>query len=174
MPTIFEKLDKIRPLYDWVYKITLFLCKLLLIADILIVSYQVLSRYVSWIPSQTWCEEIVLTLMSYMAVISAALAIRRGAHIRMTVFDRYLPKGLIKALDILADVAVLALGFIMMIQGWKYAIAIGSKGSYVSLPWLSRFWKYFPVCIAGIAMVVFEIEAIYTHIKSFFVKGGEE
>ena len=174
MPAIFEKLDKIRPLYDWVYKITLFLCKLLLIADILIVFYQVLSRYISFIPSPTWCEEIVLTLMSYMAVISAALAIRRGAHIRMTVFDRYLPKGLIKALDILADVAVLALGFIMMIQGWKYAVAIGAKGSYVSLPWLSRFWKYLPICIAGIAMVVFEIEAIYTHIKSFFVKGGEE
>lgn len=174
MPAIFEKLDKIRPLYDWVYKITLFVCKLLLIADILIVSYQVLSRYVKFIPGQTWCEEVVLCLMSYMAVISAALAIRRGAHIRMTAFDRYLPDWLIKALDILADIAVLVLGVIMLVQGWKYAVTIGSKGSFVSLPWLSRFWKYFPICIAGIAMIVFEIEAIYTHIKSFFVKGGEE
>lgn len=174
MPAIFEKLDKIRPLYDAVYKITLFICKLLLVADILIVSYQVLSRYVPFIPSFTWCEEIVLTLMSYMAVISASLAIRRGAHIRMTVFDRYLPAGLIKVLDILADVAVLILGFIMITQGWSYAITIGSKGSYVSLPWLSRFWKYFPVCIAGIAMVVFEIEAIYMHIKGIFVKEEKE
>ena len=174
MPAIFQKLDKIRPLYDVVDKIVLFVCKLLLIADILITTYQVLGRYVPFIKDPSWTEETILTLMSYMAVLSAALAIRRGAHIRMTVFDRYLPKGLLKALDILADVAVLALAVIMMTQGWTYARTIGSKGSYVSMTWLSRFWMYFPVCLAGIAMIVFEIEAIYTHIKSFFVKGGEE
>ena len=76
-------------------------------------------------------------------------------------------------LDILSDVAVLALAFIMMTEGWTYASTIGAKGSYVSMPWLSRFWMYFPVCLAGVAMIVFEVEAIYTHIKSFFVKGGE-
>ena len=173
MPAIFEKLDRIRPLYDAVYKIVLFICKILLIADILITTYQVLGRYVPFIDDPAWTEETILTLMSYMAVLSAALAIRRGAHIRMTALDRYLPEGLLKILDILADVAVLGLAVIMMVQGWAYAINIGSKGTYVSMTWLSRFWMYFPVCIAGIAMIVFEIEAIYTHIKSFFVKGGK-
>jgi TRAP-type C4-dicarboxylate transport system permease small subunit len=62
----------------------------------------------------------------------------------------------------------------MMVQGWNYASTIGAKGTYVSMTWLSRFWMYFPVCVAGFAMLVFEIEAIYTHIKSIFVKGGEE
>ena len=174
MPAIFEKLDKIRPVYDAVDKIVMVVCKLLLIADILITTYQVLGRYVPFIPDPAWTEETILTLMSYMAVLSAALAIRRGAHIRMTALDRYLPKGLLKALDILADVAVLALAVIMMTQGWTYAITIGSKGTYVSMTWLSRFWMYFPICLAGVAMIVFEIEAIYTHVKSFFVKGGEE
>ena len=173
MPAIFEKLDRIRPFYDAVYKIVLFICKILLIADILITTYQVLGRYVPFIDDPAWTEETILTLMSYMAVLSAALAIRRGAHIRMTALDRYLPVGLLKILDILADVAVLGLAVIMMVQGWAYAINIGSKGTYVSMTWLSRFWMYFPVCIAGIAMIVFEIEAIYTHIKSFFVKGGK-
>lgn len=174
MPAIFEKLDKIRPVYDAVDKIVLTICKLLLIADILITTYQVLGRYVPFIKDPAWTEETILTLMSYMAVLSAALAIRRGAHIRMTALDRYLPKGLIKALDILADFAVLVLAVIMMTQGWTYAISIGSKGTYVSMTWLSRFWMYFPVCLAGVAMIVFEIEALYMHIKSFFVKGGEE
>ena len=45
---------------------------------------------------------IAQTCMSYMAVLSAALAIRRGAHIRMTAFDVYLPKIAVKVLDILA------------------------------------------------------------------------
>ena len=29
---------------------------------------------------------------------------------------------------------------------------------------------YFPVPLAGVAMIIFEIEAIYNHIKSVFVK----
>ena len=108
--------------------------------------------------------------MSYMAVLSAALAIRRGAHIRMTAFDMYLPKKVVKALDILADVAVMILGVVMMVVGWTYATTLGGRGFYVSMPWLSRFWMYFPVPLAGVAMIIFEIESLYNHIKSFFVK----
>ncbi len=174
MPVAFEKLDKIRPFYNVVYNITLFICKLLLTADILVVAFQVAGRYIPFIPDPSWTEQVVLTLMSYMAVLSAALAIRRGAHIRMTAFDRYLPKGLIKFLDILADIAILILAVIMIVEGWKYAQQIGSKGAYESMPWLSRFWMYFPVALAGVAMLLFEIEALYMHIRSFFVKTDEE
>lgn len=170
MPAIFEKLDKIRPIYDAVYKIVLVLCKLLLIADICITTMSVCGRYISFIPDPAWSEEVVLTLMSYMAVLSAALAIRRGAHIRMTAFDGYLPKNVLKALDILADIAVLALAVIMLVVGWKYVVQIGGRGTYISMPNISKFWMYFPVPLAGIAMIVFEIEAIYNHIKAFYVK----
>lgn len=172
MPKIFETLDKIRPFYDAAYKVIMFVCKLL-VADILITSYAVLGRYIPFIADPSWSEEAVLTLMSYMAVLSAALAIRRGSHIRMTAFDAYLPKGLVKFLDILADVAVLALGIIMLVYGGNYASTLGGRGFYVSMPWLSRFWMYFPVPLAGVAMIIFEIEAIYTHIKSFFVKEAQ-
>ena len=171
MPGIFKTLDKIRPIYDMTDKVVMFVCKLLLIADILIASYAVLARYTPpFIPDPSWSEEVVLTLMSYMAVLSAALAIRHGTHIRMTAFDNYLPKKLVKALDLLADIAVFALGIIMLVVGWQYATTIGARGTYVSMPWLSRFWMYFPVPLAGVAMIIFELEAIYTHIKAFFLK----
>ena len=110
---------------------------------------------------------------SYMAVLSAALAIRRNAHIRMTAFDTYLPKQVVRALDILSDAAVLALAVIMITVGWKYAKGIGSKGFYVSMPWLSRFWMYFPVPLAGVAMLIFELEALYNHIKAICIREGE-
>ena len=156
------------------YRFLLFLCKLLLVVDILITTMAVAGRYISFIPDPAWSEEVVLTCMSYMAVLSAALAIRRGAHIRMTAFDRYLPAKVVKSLDIIADLAVLALAVIMITVGWKYATGIGSKGTYVSMPKVSRFWMYFPVPLAGVAMLVFEVEALYNHVKSFFVKEGME
>ena len=173
MPKIFKTLDKIRPAYDITYKVFMVICKVLLIADILLVSIAVVGRYVPFVPAPAWAEEIVLTLMSYMAVLSAALAIRRGAHIRMTAFDKYLNPKLLKVLDILADLAVLALGLIFIIKGYTYAVTIGSRGSYISIPTLSIFWKYFPIPLAGVAMIVFEIEALYNHIKGIFVKEGE-
>ena len=170
MPKIFTTLDKIKPAYDITYKVVLFICKILLIADILITTMSVIGRYVSFIPDPSWSEEVVLTCMSDMAVLRAARAIRRGAHIRMTAFDMYLPKKVVKALDILSDVAVMILGVVMMVVGWNYATTLGGRGFYVSMPWLSRFWMYFPVPLAGVAMIIFEIESLYNHIKSFFVK----
>ena len=170
MNSFFKTVDKIKPLYDVTYKVMLFVCKLLLIADILITTMSVLGRYIPFIPDPSWSEEIVLTLMSYMAVLSAALAIRRGAHIRMTAFDVYIPKIVIKILDLLADVFIMILAFVMVIVGWRYATTLGAKGVYVSLPKLSRFWMYFPIPVAGVAMIIFELEAIYNHVKGFFVK----
>ena len=172
MPAIFEKIDRIKPFYDLTYKVVLFVCKVLLVIDIAITSMAVAGRYIPFIPDPAWSEEVVLTCMAYMAVLSAALAIRRNAHIRMTAFDIYLPKTVVRALDILSDVAVLALAVIMITVGWKYANGIGSKGTYVSMPWLSRFWMYFPVPLAGVAMVIFELEALYNHVKAICM--GEE
>lgn len=170
MSKFFTTVDKIKPAYDMTYKVVLVICKLLLIADILITTMSVLGRYVPFIPDPSWSEEVVLTLMSYMAVLSAALAIRRGAHIRMTAFDTYLPKVVIKFLDILADVFVFILAIVMLVVGWKYASTIGAKGTYVSMPFLSRFWMYFPIPVAGFAMIIFELEALYNHVKEIFVK----
>lgn len=174
MNSFFKTVDKLKPVYDMAYKVVLFVCKLLLVGDILITTMSVLGRYISFIPDPSWSEEVVLTLMSYMAVLSAALAIRRGAHIRMTALDVYLPKTLLKILDLIADVFIMVLAVVMLVVGWQYAMTIGSKGVYVSLPKLSRFWMYFPIPVAGAAMIIFELEAIYNHIKGFFVKEEEK
>ncbi|MEW4412840.1 TRAP transporter small permease [Clostridium sp. AN503] len=173
MVSVFQRIDRFKPVYDRVYQFVMFLCKMLLVTDILITCMSVLGRYAPFIPDPAWTEEVVLTCMCYMAVLSAALAIRRGAHIRMTAFDNYLPKMAVKGLDILSDLCVLILAMIMIVVGWKYAVQIGGKGSYVSMPSVSRFWMYFPVPLAGIAMVIFELEALYNHVKEI-VLGKED
>lgn len=170
MAGFFEKVDKIKPAFDVTYKIVLFVCKMLLIVDILITTMSVIGRYVSFIPDPAWSEEVVLTCMSYMAVLSAALAIRRKAHIRMTALDRYIPKRVLLFLDILADFCVLILAVVMITVGWQYASGLGAKATYVSMPWLSKFWMYFPIPVAGVAMVIFELETLYAHVRSIFIK----
>ena len=173
MPAIFDSLRKIEPVYQFVYKVFMLICKLLLVADILITSWIVLARYIKVIPAPNWGEELILTLMSYMAVLSAALAIKRNAHIRMTAFDRYLPEKAIITLDLIADLAVLALAIVMLTTGWSYATGLGAKGTFISMPWLSKFWQYFPIPLAGLAMIFFEIERIVLDIERYFIREEE-
>jgi len=174
MQKFFNTLDRIRPVYDWVYRITLVVCKLLLVIDICITSYAVagrmFNRFIPFLKDPAWSEEVVLTCMAYMAVLSAALAIRRGAHIRMTAFDKYIPQTILTFLDLLADLFVMLLGFIMLSIGWRYATTLGGRGYYISITWLSKFWMYFPVPLAGLAMIMFELEALYNDAKKFFIK----
>lgn len=173
MPDVFVKLRKFEKVYNFVYSVFMLICKLLLVADILITSWIVLARYIKVIPAPNWGEELILTLMSYMAVLSAALAIKRNAHIRMTAFDRYLPEKMIITLDLIADLAVLALAVVMLTTGWSYATGLGAKGTFISMPWLSKFWQYFPIPLAGLAMIFFEIERIVLDIERYFIREEE-
>lgn len=173
MSRLSNVVDKVKPFYDWAYKIILTLCKLLLITDILIAVMTVIGRYVSFVPDPAWSEHMILTLMSYMAVLSAALAIRNRSHIRMTVFDKFLPRKLIFFLDILSDIFVLGLGIVMMVVGWKYAVVIGAKGFYTSMPKVSRFWMYFPIPLAGVAMIIFQLEVTFYNIKVMFTEEAD-
>ncbi|MBQ8330196.1 MAG: TRAP transporter small permease [Lachnospiraceae bacterium] len=173
MPDVFIKLREFEKVYNFVYSVFMLICKLLLVADILITSWIVLARYIKVIPAPNWGEELILTLMSYMAVLSAALAIKRNAHIRMTAFDRYLPEKVIVTLDLIADLAVLALAVVMLTTGWSYATGLGAKGTFISMPWLSKFWQYFPIPLAGLAMIFFEIERIVLDIERYFIREEE-
>ena len=172
MPIFFKKLEKIKVVYDWTYKIMLFICKVLLIGDIIITSITVAGRYIPFFTAPHWGEEIVLTLMVYMAVLSATLAIRRRSHIRMTAFDKYLPRKALLFLELLADVAVMALGVVLVVEGLEVIRPSGNIAKfakYSSLPNLSQIWMYLPVAVAGISMIIFELEQVFLHIEEFFV-----
>ena len=171
MPTFFKKLERLRPVYDWTYRVILLICKLLLIADIFITSWAVLGRYVSFISDPHWSEEIVLTFMVYMAVLSATLAIRKRSHIRMTAFDKYLPRRVLIALDLLADIVVLILGVILVVEGAKVVSPTGNIAKfakYSSIPTLSQVWMYLPVAVAGVGMIIFELEQVFLRIEEFY------
>ena len=108
--------------------------------------------------------------MVYMTVLSASLAIRRAAHIRMTAFDRYLPDKVVKALDLLADIAVLVLGVYLVVYGIRFCNSpLSIRGKYASIPGLSKFWQYLPVPVAGASMIIFELEQVFQHLEAFWL-----
>jgi TRAP-type C4-dicarboxylate transport system permease small subunit len=164
--------QKVKKVLDYTYNIVRAICTFFLIAEICITSVAVAGRFIPFIPDPAWSEEMTLTCMIYMSFISAALAIRKKTHIRMTSFDRYLPKQLVRGLDVFDDILVLFFSIMMVFVGFPYAIRAG-KGVYVSLTWLSKFWLYAPIPISGIAMIIFQIEVLIQHIYVLKEKGEE-
>ncbi len=175
MPAFFQKMEKLKPLYDATYKVLLFLCKLLLIGDILIAAWAVAGRYLPFVTDPHWSEEMVLTLMVYMAVLSATLAIRKRAHIRMTAFDPYLSPRAIKISDLFADVGVFVLGVVLAVFGIMLCTSpLANLGRYASIPALSKFWQYLSIPVAGIGMMIFELEQIFLRIAALYEKDEKE
>ncbi|XME03951.1 TRAP transporter small permease [Lachnospiraceae bacterium C1.1] len=165
MKDSFLKLKKIKPVYDMIYKLMMSFCKILLIGDILITAWSILGRYIPFIKSPSWGEETVLTMMVYMAVLSATLAIRNRAHIRMTAFDKYMSKKNLLISDMISDIAVFLLGVFLFAYGMKICISpLVTLGRYASIPGLSKFWQYFSVPVAGAGMAFFELEQVYMRI----------
>ena len=135
------------------------------------------GRYFPFFTAPHWGEEMVLTLMVYMAVLSATLAIRKRSHIRMTAFDKYLPQKVLTVMDLVADVAVLALGVVLLVEGSKVVSPTGNIAKfakYSSLPNLSQIWMYRPVAVAGVSMSIYELEQVFLHIEEFFVPRAEK
>jgi Na+-driven multidrug efflux pump len=73
--------------------------------------------------------------------------------------------------------AVLALGVVLIVEGLdviKPTGNIAKFAKYSSLPNLSQIWMYLPVAIAGLGMVIFELEQVFLHIEEFFVPKTEK
>ena len=79
-----------KKIFDYIYAFFVTACKLLLIITVVITAYLVFGRFV--LHSQpVWGEEVVLMCITYMALISAALAIRDDSHMKMTVIEFLVP-----------------------------------------------------------------------------------
>ena len=175
MNTFFKKIKVLKPVYDLTYNILLNLCKLLLIGDIFVTLWAVAGRYIPFIGAPSWSEEIILTMMVYLAVLSAALAIRKGAHIRMTAFDRSLDPKVLMITDIISDLLVMALGIVMLTSGIQLLDSpLCRLGTYASLPKFSKFWQYLPIAAAGASMVIFELEQFFLHLEKLFSGENEK
>lgn len=151
--------------YDRFCNIIICVCKVLLSVEIFIAAIVVITRYLPGVVVPTWSEETILTCMIYMAMLSAAIGLRKNAHIRMTALDKVMSKNMVWALDIFGCLVVTAFAVVMCTEGWKFALNVGGKGYYASMPWLSKFWLYLPIPISGVVTIVFEIEQIYKLLK---------
>lgn len=118
-----------------------------------VVSYQVFSRYVGFVPRFIWTEEISRFCFIWVVLLGAAVAVREGTHFTIDVLPQSMPTWLQRTIEISVLVLVGIIGFIMVYGGLRFA-EIGltriSTTSGVRLAWV-----YAAIPVSGFSILVF-------------------
>src|SRR5215216_5177931 len=102
---------------------------LLVVAEIVILFAGVVARYALHRPL-IWSDELASILFLWLAMLGAAVAFRRGEHMRMTAVVAGARPAMRAWLDLVATAAALA--FLLMIAGPAYEYAY--EESYITTP----------------------------------------
>lgn len=148
-------MDKVTKFFDIVYRFFMTVCKIFFALMVLLTSYVVFNRFFIKAPL-AWGEPIVLMCMVYMCMISAALAIRKDTHIRMTILDMILPEKALCVFRALAQIGIFIFSFFMIIEGWKFAMLAGRN--VITGVGIKSMWLYLSVPFAGVGLCLMEIE----------------
>lgn len=125
-----------------------------------------LARYLTFLPTISWGEEVTRFAGIWSVFLVAGLSIRRGAHLSVDILTRLFPAGAKRGANLL--VFALMLGFSLILFYY------GARLSYDNLGQLSAAlqWRmgivYLCIPIGG-ALMAFEIALILVHIA----RGGE-
>ncbi len=149
-----------KKFFDYVYKISFNFCKLLFIVMIVITSYVVFGRYVLH-SHPVWGEEVVLLSMTYMALISAALAIRDDSHMKMTVIEYALSEKAIEIIKLVALGSIFIFSIFMIVEGTKFTITM--RLSRLTGLQIATSWQYLSVPLSGLILMLMVVEKFLEH-----------
>lgn len=150
--------------FDSVYWFFMTTCKLAFIGMVAITACVVFNRFFIK-QSLVWGEPVVLMCMVYMSLVSAALAIRKDTHIRMTVIDFVAPEKVVAVMRGAAQVAIFGFGLFMIIYGWQFSMLAGRN--VITGVGIKSMWLYIVCPVSGVAMCLMEIERFINFFDRF-------
>ena len=137
-------------------------CGVLMVAITGVVFLQVVSRYVFSYPFD-WPEELARYLFIWVALLGAALALKRGAHFSIDALVKRLPDRwrLIVPLSIHAILAAFTL--VVAVKGFQLAMRVSEQlSSGMEIP---MTYPYLSVPVSFAVMFKYLVAAIYGLVK---------
>jgi TRAP-type transport system small permease protein len=152
----------LKKIIDLYYRLLQVVITGLMLALIVPVAMQILSRYTGLIPRYIWTEEIARFCFIWIVMIGAMIAVRDGTHFDVDV----LPKGSIRAQAIsrlFVHFAMLLAALIFVIYGYQFAqFGAIQRSEIASLPMLTIYiaWP-----LAGLTWLIFLAEKFHEDLK---------
>ncbi|GMG82665.1 hypothetical protein LNKW23_18780 [Paralimibaculum aggregatum] len=146
------------------------LCSLLgslaLVLLIAIFGWLVFGRYVLN-ATPTWVEQLALVLVCYITFLGAAAGVRDDTHLGVTFLRESMPRGLRRALRVLADAALAVFG-VVMLSASADLVAFGwsTKIPMLNVP---EGIRTFAAAVAGGLIAVFAAARAGTRIHRYWI-----
>lgn len=152
-----------RRALDQVEKVQSVLITMFYIAIILVVSFQVLNRYVLQWPV-LWTADAAVICFVWLGFLCASQSVRRSAHFRMTMLLERRWKGNGKrVLEIFSLLVIVALSTVLLVKG----VTITIEGLREISPGLviSMAWSYAAIPVASCTSLLFAIEKLIEYVQ---------
>lgn len=127
-----------------------------------VVFLQFFSRYVMG-DSIAWTEEIARYLLVAVGFLGGAMAARKGGHIAVEFFYRYLTRGTAQVMSRLVDLVNIAFLSAMVWISWKLAQRTHAMMVSVDVP---KSLLYYVVMAGFVLMLIRAIQAAFRHWRS--------
>lgn len=115
-----------------------------------VVLLQVVLRYVFLAPL-VWAEEASVFLMIWVTFIGSGIAIRRKAHVAMTVVADRLSAGLARTVLVCSNIAIVAFLAVVAWQGFRLATFVVDQPSPAMR--VSMIWPYMAIPLGALFMI---------------------
>lgn len=147
-----------------VSEIMITLCVAIFLLMVFAVSYGVLGRYLPFVKSPRWTQELAVLCLIWLCFVSAGYAIQKDKHVRMTILVNAFPKKVQKGFLYGAYAILLAISLFWIIYGFKLALLTG-KARMAATGWPMSL-NYYSLVVGGIYGVIVSLGRI--------IKGGEK
>ena len=149
----------IRIYYFILYYVMIILVPFLIIT----VTYQVVARYIDFIPRFLWTEEISRFTLIWLVMIGAALGIYNRDHFDIDMFSNLSPR-LKRLRTIFIDFSTILFTYFLIRYGWVFAKSGLRRISLAAR--IPMAWIYASFLFLGISAIVFQLK----HILEYFEK----
>jgi len=131
-----------------------------IISIFILVSYQILSRQITFLKVYLWTEELSRFLLIWTVFIGACVGVSDSDHFVINVFEGYLCKHpTIKYLQtLIKEIIILIFTIYLLMYGWIF-MKSGVNRTSLSLD-VSLIWVYGAYFVGGLSMFFFQIHRV--------------
>ena len=150
--------ETIRRTMDALYWLCAVVAGTALVLITVVVPWGVFTRYVLH-SAASWPEPMAILLSVVLTFFGAAMGVRSGQHMRVTVLRDLLPRGPQLAVDLVAETLLAAVALFMVVWGGRL---VGATWHQViaEFPALSVGITYLPIPIGGAITFLFVVERL--------------
>ena len=131
------------------------------------VGYQVFGRYIMN-NTPTWAESLALVLVLYVTMLGCAVGVRDAGHIGMELIGDLMPERWKKPTEILIHLLTLTFGALM--AWYCFELFLSVRTYMIPTLHISESFRYAPLILAGLLIVLFSIEHIVALLRGEEVK----